>query len=42
MFLRIGRQETEYCSLTSDSGAGFSWTRRAQDYGLEILTGGAN
>jgi hypothetical protein len=39
MFLRIGPREAAFCTLTSDSGAGFCWSLQSDDYRLEILTG---
>jgi hypothetical protein len=42
MFLQISPSAAGFCTLTSDSGAGFRWSRQTEDHGLEILTHGGN
>jgi hypothetical protein len=42
MFLQISPRAAGFCTLTSDSGAGFRWSRQTEDHGLEILTGGGS
>jgi hypothetical protein len=40
MYVTIENGETGYCSLTSDSGAGFRWSRQSSDHRIEIVRKG--
>ncbi len=40
MYVTIENGEAGYCSLTSDSGAGFRWSRQSSSHGVEIMRKG--